>query len=72
MKPITEDTIERTLLGLPLKEAISLLEKNNLRYEVCKYSSLRGVEAANDLRVLRVNIVDGCAQIVVSEFLTEL
>ena len=72
IKSIAEDTIERTLLGLPLEEAISILKENNLRYEIQEYASLRGIENAEDKRVLRVKINDGCAQIVFSKFLTEI
>ncbi len=63
---------EEDLLGLPLKEAVSLLRGANLDYKVIEYSSLRGVEGANDERVLRAEISHGCAMLVVSAFKTEI
>lgn len=72
IKSITEDTIERALLGLPLEEALSILKNKNIDYAIQEYSSLRGIENAEDKRVLRVRIKDGCAYIVVSVFLTEI
>ena len=63
---------EEKLLGLPLKEAAELLSRSGLEYSVTGYSSLRGVEGAEDERVLRARIEGGCARLVVSKFVTEI
>lgn len=63
---------EDILLGLPLKEAVELIEKAGLTYNIENYSSLRGIEGADDLRVLRARINNGCAYLIVSAFITEI
>ena len=67
-----EELLKNEVLGLPLKEAVCLIEQAGLECEIINYRSLRGVEGANDSRVLRCDIYGGCAHVVVSEFLTEI
>lgn len=69
---LTEDTHAGAFLGLPLKEVLSAFEEQGIPCEVTEYSSLRGVEGAEDMRVLRVRMDERGAHIVVSAFLTEI
>ena len=68
----TEDALARKLLGLPLEEAKAILKEEGIAAEIINYVSLRGVQNANDVRVVRARIEQGSAQVVVSEFLTEI
>lgn len=68
----TEDTHAGAFLGLPLKEVLCHFNEQGIPCDVDIYSSLRGVEGADDMRVLRVRMDERGAHIVVSAFLTEI
>ncbi len=60
------------LLGMPLSQAKQLLEGQGKRVKTVQYESRRGVEGADDWRVLRCRERNGEVELVVSAFLTRL
>lgn len=60
------------LLGMPLSQAEQLLESRGKRVRAVRYESRRGVEGADDWRVLRCREQDGEVELVVSAFFTRL
>lgn len=61
------------LLGLPLSQAEQRLSAMGKRVRAVRYESKRGLEGADDWRVLRCREVeDGQVELVVSAFLTRL
>lgn len=59
-------------LGLPLSQAEQLLAWEGKRVRVIVYESKRGLQGADDLRVLRCREQEGEVELVVSAFLTHL
>lgn len=60
------------LLGLPLAQAEEILSGLGKRVKTVQYESKRGLEGADDWRVLRCRERDGEVELVVSAFLTQL
>ena len=61
-----------SLLGLPLAQAEEIVSGLGKRVKTVQYESKRGLEGADDLRVLRCRERDGEVELVVSAFLTQL
>lgn len=60
------------LLGLPLAQAEEIISGLGGRVKTVQYESKRGLEGADDWRVLRCRERDGEVELVVSAFLTRL
>ena len=60
------------LLGMPLSQAEQLLKNQGKRVKIVRYESRRGVEGADDWRVLRCRERNGETELVVSAFFTRL
>ena len=60
------------LLGLPLAQAEEIISGLGGRVKTVQYESKRGLEGADDRRVLRCRERDGEVELVVSAFLTQL
>ena len=60
------------LLGLPLSQAEQRLAAKGKRVRAVRYESKRGLQGADDWRVLRCREQDGEVELVVSAFLTRL
>lgn len=61
-----------SLLGLPLAQAEEIISGLGKRVKTVQYESKRGLEGADDWRVLRCRERDGEVELVVSAFLTQL
>ena len=61
-----------SLLGLPLAQAEEIVSGLGKRVKTVQYESKRGLEGADDWRVLRWRERDGEVELVVSAFLTQL
>lgn len=61
-----------SLLGLPLAQAEEIVSGLGKRVKTVQYESKRGLEGADDWRVLRCRERDGEVELVVSAFLTQL
>ena len=60
------------LLGLPLNEAVSILEGKHQPYDVKMYYSYKPSDDVDSRRVIRVKETDGVCELVVSEFKTKV
>ena len=60
------------LHGLPLCDAVSVLERDGVLYEVVHYEAKRDIIGAEDWRVVRCAIKNNVAELTVCRFRTEI
>lgn len=63
---------ESELLGLPLGDALALCKREGWAVNLVDYASRRGVEGANEKRVLRATRAVGGVCLIISAFKTDL